>query len=230
MTGKLIRSRDVIFFEDKTLSHDAYAKLLDRDTPLQIPSFTEIDENESSSQERLDIRMPRPAYLPPAEQPQRQPKHEYLIPPPVLKPQNPESESDSDDESRPTTPSENEAHSHPPTQSPSPPNDPQEEEEEVDIGIQPQAPAALPAPTKTRSGRQIQQTERGRVAMEALKPKARKAPQARHIHTSQISNGIYIEPKSYNDALTYSDADNWLKAMEEELKSHCENGTWTIVP
>ena len=43
-TDKLIRSRDVIFFEDKTAPLDSFAKPLNRDSPLQNPAFVTIEQ------------------------------------------------------------------------------------------------------------------------------------------------------------------------------------------
>lgn len=37
-------------------------------------------------------------------------------------------------------------------------------------------------------------------------------------------------PQNYNQAMRSSDADKWLSAMQDEMASHEENGTWKLVP
>lgn len=82
----------------------------------------------------------------------------------------------------------------------------------------------------THTGHQTRQTECGKAAMEALKPKPRKR-QVHSIHISNINNsGIYIEPLSYAEAITRPDTDKWIKAMYDELNSHHQNCTWSVIP
>ena len=37
------------------------------------------------------------------------------------------------------------------------------------------------------------------------------------------------EPKTYKQAMSSSEKENWLKAMQEELKSLSDTNTWTLV-
>jgi hypothetical protein len=107
MRVELIRSRDVIFIEDQPAPANSLAKLLDHDTPLQVPAFTAIEEvNDSTGgqeQEQYTIRIAPPAYHPtsaPAPAPSTEPQRQYLIPLPIIE----EQDSISNDESLPPTP------------------------------------------------------------------------------------------------------------------------------
>lgn len=42
-------------------------------------------------------------------------------------------------------------------------------------------------------------------------------------------SSIFIEPTTYNEALNSSDSSKWMAAVQDELKSLEENGTWDIV-
>ena len=64
---KLIKSHDVIFFEDKNVSPESFDELLNRDIPLQIPEFTaieQLDEPHASDSERYAVRIVPPTYRP----------------------------------------------------------------------------------------------------------------------------------------------------------------------
>ena len=37
-------------------------------------------------------------------------------------------------------------------------------------------------------------------------------------------------PRSYHHAIRFPDADDWMQAMREEIRSHKEMGTWRLVP
>ena len=41
---------------------------------------------------------------------------------------------------------------------------------------------------------------------------------------------VNIEPGSYKEAMASSAATEWMRAMEEEMKSHHENQTWDLIP
>ena len=201
--------------------------------------------------EQYAVRIAPPAYRPVAPPiAQQHPQRQYLIPPPVIAPRAPATanepdESSLDDESPLDTPHESDNDDIPPPAAPIAPADQLElpyerrpsppigppDEGEVGTGIQAPPVQAPSEPTSTtRAGRQVQRTELGRAAMEALKPKSRKKPQAHPTHTSIDGlSGIYIEPLFYNEAIRRPDADCWINAIDEELNSHCQNCTWFIV-
>lgn len=41
---------------------------------------------------------------------------------------------------------------------------------------------------------------------------------------------IFYEPKSFKEAMTSTERDLWKKAADEEIRSHQENNTWTVMP
>lgn len=49
---------------------------------------------------------------------------------------------------------------------------------------------------------------------------------------SRYEAGIaeYVIPSTYKEAVKGTEATQWAKAIEEELKAHEENHTWTLVP
>lgn len=45
----------------------------------------------------------------------------------------------------------------------------------------------------------------------------------------EINVAVSSEPKTYNQAVTCDDRENWISAMKEEIESLHENGTWELV-
>lgn len=59
--------------------------------------------------------------------------------------------------------------------------------------------------------------------------RSKRTPKPRDIESMVAFIAEANEPANYNDAVEANDKQHWLTAMKDELGSHDENGTWTLV-
>ena len=48
-------------------------------------------------------------------------------------------------------------------------------------------------------------------------------------YTFSTIQGEALEPKTYDEAVSSTEAEHWTQAMQEEFQSLVENNTWTLV-
>ncbi len=58
---------------------------------------------------------------------------------------------------------------------------------------------------------------------------AQNLAQARCIYALSAESHFAAEPKTYAEACTRSDSKEWKESIQQELNSHCKNGTWELV-
>jgi transposase InsO family protein len=63
-----------------------------------------------------------------------------------------------------------------------------------------------------------------------IKARARKMPMKYADYKMFFASDLPPEPKTYAEAVASIESQEWIKAINDELSSHDENGTWTVVP
>jgi len=242
------RLRNVTFIEDEFLDRTAFLRVPYADRPLQVPeprNYTELDEelDEDDLAElfpEIDPEMPVPTipmlpYMPATPAPRSPPKS-WAIPPPNLTTSG-QHESESDIPSLYTTPiaspiSPASQHAHRPASQTSPPHSehssphesPHESPQATDI-----RPPAPPVPIR-RSGRATKNTWQKNEGIESKSLVANTGPS---LHSSSpyytASYAPPNEPRNLREAMDSPYSHYWTGAIEAELQSLTDHGTYTIV-